>query len=78
MTTFVTSGGSVIPLGSLECYEPDLGGGVGLSERCRQSKHFYVTSPQLPQSRFTVAASAAASGLGFFDEGIGKRLISTG
>jgi hypothetical protein len=38
---------------------------------------FYVTTPQLPQSRSTVAGVGGCEWVRDFDEGIGKCLIST-
>jgi hypothetical protein len=43
---------------------------AGLPEHCRQSGNFYVTIPQLPQSRGKSRPSAAVSGFGIFDEAI--------
>jgi hypothetical protein len=40
--------------------------GVRLPERCRQSSNFYVTTPQLPQSRCTVAGVGSYERVGDF------------
>jgi len=40
--------------------------GVRLPERCRQSSNFYVTTPQLPQSRCTVADVSSCERVGDF------------